>query len=176
MSRYFICTYCYEIYMKLNILITKTNSMKTKIIDWALISFATLFISGCAAIFTGTKDNISFKSTPNGAVIYKDGIELCKTPCSIKMKRFVGNTNLEMKLDGYETRVFKMDKTINIVSVLNLGNLLGWAIDAATGAIMKYDKKEYNFELSKNKGVSSIQPDKIYIDTKKKTVDVYVTK
>lgn len=139
-----------------------------------LITFI-IFISGCSTLFTGTKDNISFKSNPSNATIYKDGIELCKTPCTIKMKRAVGNSNIEMKLDGYETRVFKMDKAFNIVSVLNLGNLLGWAIDAATGAVMKYDRKDYNFELTKNKGISSLQPDKIYIDSKKNIVDIYVT-
>jgi PEGA domain len=155
--------------------ITKTYFMKRKNFHWAAVLFAGFLISSCATLFTGTKDDISFKSTPSGAVIYKDGIELCKTPCSLKMKRSIGNTNIEMKLDGYETRVFKLDKTLNIVSVVNMGNLLGWAIDAATGAVMKYDRKEYNFELSKNKRISSIQPEKIYIDTKKNIVDIYVS-
>lgn len=150
--------------------------MKTKNLSWTLLLFAGFLIASCATLFTGTKDDISFKSTPPGAVVYKDGIELCKTPCTIKMKRSLSNSNIEMKLDGYETRVFKMDKALNIVSVINLGNLLGWAIDAATGAIMKYDRKDYNFELSKNKRISSIQPEKIYIDSKKNTVDIYVTK
>jgi len=149
--------------------------MKKQIFQISLLLSSIICISSCSALFTGTKDDISFKSNPTGATIYKDGIELCKTPCTIKMKRSFGDTNVELKLDGYETRVFKMDKAFNIVSVLNLGNLLGWAIDAATGAVMKYDRKEYSFELIKNKGISSIQPDKIFIDTKKNTVDIYVT-
>jgi hypothetical protein len=135
-----------------------------------------LLLTSCSALFTGTKDEITFNSTPAGAVVYKDGIELCKTPCAVSIKRSLGDTKVEMKLDGYQTRVFTLDKAFNVVSVLNLGNLLGWGIDAATGAIMKYDKKNYTMELSKEKRVSSLQPEKIYIDTKKNTVDVYVTK
>lgn len=135
-----------------------------------------IFFSGCAIIFTGGKDEIAFTSTPAGAVVYKDGIELCKTPCSFAIKRSFGDTKVEMKLDGYQTRVFTLDKTFNVISVLNLGNLIGWGIDAATGAIMKYDKKNYNIELSKEKRISSLNPEKIYFDSKKHTVDIYVAK
>lgn len=143
--------------------------------------FSTMFLTSvlltsCSALFTGTKDEITFNSTPSGAVVYKDGIELCKTPCAVPIKRSLGDTKVEMKLDGYQTRVFSLDKAFNVVSVINLGNLLGWGIDAATGAIMKYDKKNYSMELSKEKRVSSLQPEKILIDTKKNTVDVYVSK
>lgn len=140
------------------------------------IMIVSILMTSCSALFTGTKDEITFNSTPVGAVVYKDGIELCKTPCAVAIKRSMGDTKVEMKLDGYQTRIFTLDKAFNVISVLNLGNLLGWGIDAATGAIMKYDKKNYTMELSKEKRVSSLQPDKIYIDTKKNTVDVYVSK
>ena len=150
--------------------------MKKNLFSYALFICTITLFSSCSALFTGTKDEITFNSTPAGAIVYKDGIELCKTPCAVPIKRSLGDTKVEMKLDGYQTRVFMLDKTFNVISVLNLGNLLGWGIDAVTGAIMKYDKKNYSMDLSKEKRVSSLQPEKIYIDTKKNTVDVYVTK
>jgi len=141
---------------------------------FVVMTTASLLMTSCATIFTGTKDRITFNSTPTGATIYKDGVEQCKTPCTIRVKRSLGDTDIEYKLDGYETRLITLDKEFNIVSVLNLGNLLGWGIDALSGAVMKYDKKTYDITLSKNNKTSRIEPSKINIDTKKNVVDVYV--
>ena len=114
------------------------------------VAIISLMMTSCATIFTGTKDRITFNSTPAGATIYKDGVEQCKTPCTLPVKRSLGDTEIEYKLDGYETRLITLDKEFNVVSVINLGNLLGWGIDALTGAVMKYDKKVYDISLSKN--------------------------
>jgi len=140
------------------------------------IVIASMLITSCATIFTGTKDRISFNTTPVGAIIYKDGVEQCKTPCSFKVKRELNDTDIEIKLDGYETRLITLDKEFNLVSILNLGSLLGWGIDAISGSLMKYDRKAYDLTLSKNNITSLIKPAKIYIDTKKNVVDVYVIK
>lgn len=135
-----------------------------------------IFATSCATIFTGTKDQISFNSTPSGAVIYKDGVELCTTPCSYKVKRSLSDTDIEIKLDGYETRLITLDTEFNVVSVINLGNLFGWGIDALSGAVMKYDRKSYEISLTPNKITSSIEPSRINIDTQKNTVDLFVQK
>lgn len=133
-----------------------------------------LLLTSCATLFTGTKDRISFNSSPQGAMIYKDGVEQCKTPCTLRVRRSVNDTDLELKLDGYETRLITLDKEFNVVSVLNLGNLLGWGIDVASGAVMKYDRKSYDIQLSKGNRTSVILPSKINIDTKANQVEVFV--
>jgi hypothetical protein len=130
-------------------------------------------LSSCATIFTGTKDRISFNTTPPGAMIYIDGLEQCKTPCSILVKRRLEDTEVEFKLDGYDTRIIKLSKDLNIMSVFNLGNLIAWGIDALSGAVMKYDRKSYDIILE-GKQTSMIFPNRIDIDTKKKTVDLYI--
>jgi uncharacterized protein YceK len=133
-----------------------------------------LIASGCATLLTGTRDTISFNSTPGGAKVYMDGLELCKTPCRIPVKRSINEVDIEFKLDGFETRLFTLDKEFNVVSVINLGNLLGWAIDVATGSIMKYHIKSYELEL-KEKNLSILEsPREIQIDTRQNLVDVYV--
>lgn len=142
-----------------------------------LIFLITLFLmTGCATIFTGTKDRISFTSTPSGAVIYKDGVEICTTPCNYNVKRSLNDTEMEFKLDGYETRLITLDKELNLVSIVNLGNLFGWGIDALSGAVLKYDRRSYDIKLSPEKSASLLQPNRIDIDTQSNTVTLTVQK
>ena len=136
-----------------------------------LLVVSILLFSSCATIFTGTKDRLHFDSTPQGATVYIDGLEMCKTPCDLVVKRDINGKEVELKLDGYRTRIIQLDQAFNVVSVINLGNILGWAIDLATGSVMKYDRKVYDISLEKT--MSNVQPNKIEIDTKAKTVAVY---
>jgi hypothetical protein len=138
-----------------------------------LLAATLLFMTSCATIFTGTKDRITFNSTPSGTTIYIDGIEQCKTPCTMKVKRSVNDTDVEFKLDGYETRLITLSKEFNVISIINLGNLFGWGIDALSGAVMKFDKKTYDITLD-NKKTSMINPTRINIDTQKNIVELYV--
>lgn len=138
-----------------------------------ILTASVIGFTSCATIFTGTKDRISFNTTPPGAMIYIDGLEQCRTPCSILVKRRIEDTEVEFKLDGYDTRIIKLSKDLNIMSVFNLGNLVAWGIDALSGAVMKYDRKSYDIILD-GKKTSMIYPSRINIDTKKKTVELYV--
>jgi hypothetical protein len=121
-----------------------------------------------------TKDRITFNSTPTGATIYKDGIEQCKTPCTLPIKRSINDTGIEYKLEGYETRLITLSKEFNVVSIINLTNFLGWDIDALTGSVLKYDTKAYDIKLSKIDKTSMLFPSNINFDTKEKVVEVYV--
>jgi hypothetical protein len=109
-----------------------------------------------------------------GARVLIDGVEVCKTPCDENITRKVGESQIEFKLEGYETKVINLSKTFNVVSILNFGNLIGWGIDIATGAVFKYDKRAYDIELSKNNKVSKVMPDRIEINTKTHQVELYV--
>ncbi len=137
--------------------------------------FATimLFVTSCATLFTGTKDRLTFNSDPSGATIYIDGIEQCTTPCTMRVKRNINETDVEFRLDGYETRLITLSKEFNIISILNLGNLLGWGIDAVSGAVLKYDRKTYDITLE-NKNTAMINPTRINIDTQENIVELYV--
>jgi hypothetical protein len=129
--------------------------------------------NGCATLFTGTKDRISFDSNPQGAKVLIDGIEVCKTPCEAKVKRSISDKAVEFKLDGYSTKVITLDNTFNVVSVLNLTDIVGWGIDILTGAVMKYDRKSYTVDLEKK--LSQINLETIEVNTKDKLLTLYVT-
>lgn len=112
---------------------------------------ATLMLSSCATIFTGSKQTVQINSMPPSADIEVDGIKVGVTPMAVPLKKgFTGQT-LSLKLDGYETKTFQPVTTFNPVAVLNLFGLIGWAVDAATGAMMKYDPKVYDVKLDQKK-------------------------
>ncbi|SPY34999.1 PEGA domain [Porphyromonas cangingivalis] len=136
-----------------------------------------LLTSSCATIFTGTSDTIRFNSNPQGASIYIDGIEICKTPCDYKVKRSLGNKDFEVKLDGYEARIITLDREFNPIAILNLGGMIGWAVDAATGAMMQYGRKSYDINLEKKiRNVAKSNPKEIHIDTVNKVVAFHIVK
>ena len=46
----------------------------------------------------------------------------------------------------YERGTFILRKSFDAVAILNLAGILGWAVDFATGAIMKYDRTNYDLD------------------------------
>lgn len=118
---------------------------------FALSMVGLLTLQSCATVFTGTRDMIHFDSKPAGARVRIDGIDMGCTPLDISVKRAINDKAVTMQLDGYEPRTFVLSKEFNFVSVLNLFGLVGWAIDAATGALMNYDQKQYTIELDPQK-------------------------
>lgn len=105
-----------------------------------------VLMSSCATIFTGTKTNIMFNSEPSGATVEMDGLEIGTTPLTYPVKKsFDGIISFEK--DGYERKTIGLQKSFNAVSIINLGSILGWIIDVATGSIKKFDQKGVKVEL-----------------------------
>ena len=112
---------------------------------------ATLMLSSCATVFTGTKQTVNIKTDPPAADIEVDGIKVGVTPMDVTLKKgFTGQT-VNLKLNGYEAKTFQPTTTFNAVSVVNFLFVPGFIIDAATGAMMKYDPKVYEFKLEQKK-------------------------
>lgn len=110
-----------------------------------------ILANSCATVFTGTKQNVQINTSPPGAKVLVDGIERGTTPLALRLKKGSEGQVITIKMEGYETKVFQPETDVNFVSVLNLFNLLFWGIDAATGALWKYDPKYYEFELTQKK-------------------------
>jgi hypothetical protein len=130
----------------------------------AVVLLAGLSISGCATLFTGTRDAISFDSTPEGALVLIDGIERGRTPTTIRVKRSVGDRVVTLRLQGYADRTFVLSREFNVVSVLNLKNVFGWGVDAATGALFKYSDRTYHMELDQRRRLAeSLSVDRVLL-------------
>jgi hypothetical protein len=110
---------------------------------------AIVFFSSCATIFTGTSQTVQVNSVPSGAKVQVDGIDRGTTPAALKLKKGSDGQTVTLKMEGYETKTFQPETSFNGVAVLNLFSLLGWGIDAVTGAIYKYSPKYYEIELEK---------------------------
>ncbi|MDA9570100.1 PEGA domain-containing protein [Porticoccaceae bacterium] len=107
-------------------------------------------LTGCATIFDGDTQLLTFDSVPTGAEVYVDGVLLGVTPMSASIKRKKGAT-LTMKKEGYVDRVMPMATTMNMTFLGNLvtGGLFGTTTDSATGAINKYEPGQFMVTLQK---------------------------
>jgi hypothetical protein len=125
-----------------------------------------VLLAGCATIFTGTRDTIAFNSTPDRATVLIDGIERGRTPTALRVKRTVGDRIVTLRLEGHADRTFVLGKEFNVVSVLNLKNVLGWGVDAATGALFRYSDRTYHLELHQRQQLArSLQVDDVLLLT-----------
>ena len=105
-----------------------------------------ILMSSCATIFTGTKTNIMFNSEPSGATVEMDGLEIGTTPLTYPVKKSFDGI-IAFEKDGYQRKSIGLQKSFNAVSIINLGSILGWIIDVATGAVKKFDQKGVKVEL-----------------------------
>jgi hypothetical protein len=122
--------------------------MKKLILSVVIPSILTL--TSCATIFTGTSETIQFDSNVQGAKVEMDGVEVGRTPHTMKVKKSF-NGIMTMSSEGYISKNFELQKSFNPVSILNLASLPFWLIDILTGAVNKYDQKGYKITLDKEK-------------------------
>jgi hypothetical protein len=119
--------------------------------------FVILLLPSCATIFSGTKARVTVTS-PNAswANIKVDGNEYNNVvfPAQIKVKRGYVPSVIKAENPDMEGSV-TVDKTFNPVAVLNLADVIGWAIDAADGAIMKPTQREYTIFMNPKKKSSA---------------------
>ena len=112
-------------------------------------ALAFLSFSGCASIFTGTTQSVQVNSVPNGANVSVGGIDRGLTPLPVVLKKGSSGECVTLTLPGYQQKTFQPQTAFNPVAILNLWGILGWGIDAATGALWKYDPTFYNIQLQK---------------------------
>lgn len=72
-------------------------------------------------------------------------------PYETRVKRGFTDTEVKVESEGYDPVRFTIFKTFNAVSVINLFDVLGWGIDAATGAMTKPDQRAYEIMFAEPK-------------------------
>ncbi|WP_027378525.1 PEGA domain-containing protein [Chryseobacterium daeguense] len=120
-----------------------------KMLSILMMSGIAISTTSCATIITGTKDKISFTSSPEGAKVFHKGIEKCTTPCTAEIPRSLSKQTVTFEKEGFASKEVKLTKKFNPVTLPNilLGGVIGVGIDAATGSLTKYSPKEYKVEL-----------------------------
>ena len=117
----------------------------------ALLTCLTLTSAGCATIFSGSHDPITFNSIPEGAVVEINGARVGKTPVTIPIKRSITPPQVRLKLADHEPQAILLQNTFNAVALLDILFWPGFIVDAATGSLMKYDMVSYEAELEPKK-------------------------
>ena len=118
-----------------------------------VIGIISLFtFSSCSSIFCGAKANVTFESDiEEPATLTIDGQKHKNVtfPYTTKVRRGFDETVVKVEAPSYNTETIVINKNFNAVSVINLFDVLGWGIDAATGAITKPEQKWYQIEMTK---------------------------
>ena len=108
--------------------------------------------TSCASIFCGSKAKVTFDSNvKENVTLTIDGIKYhdVEFPYTVKIARGFDDTIVKAEVKEYKTETLVIDKKFNPVSIINLGDILGWGIDAATGAITKPSQTYYEIEFKK---------------------------
>ena len=69
---------------------------------------------------------------------------------TIKVKKQLSDKTLIAKKDGYKNTLVTLEATLNPVSIINLTNILAWAIDLGTGKCCKWDTTVVEIEMEKS--------------------------
>ncbi len=112
---------------------------------------AVVLFNGCATIFSGSKNDVSFSSDPSGASIYIDGMLMGKTPLLIELSK-KREHHVEFRLEGYEPGPRLITHSVGagwvILDVL-FGGLIGIVVDAVTGSWYSLDDHHVHATLEK---------------------------
>jgi hypothetical protein len=97
-------------------------------------------VTGCATITRGTSEVLVINTEPAGATASLSSGHMCKTPCSIELKR-KNAVHVKLEKAGYETLDTDVKSEVSgaggaaMAGNVILGGLIGAGIDAATGAM-----------------------------------------
>lgn len=110
---------------------------------------ALLAAGGCATVFSGSDQSVSFSSNPLGAEVLVDGVPVGFTPVATRFDRDTFATRLiTIRRPGYQPRQFQLHKSLNAIAILNLTCVLSWLTDAVTGGLIEYSPGAYHLELT----------------------------
>jgi hypothetical protein len=101
----------------------------------SLCALVVLCFSGCATIIKGTTQAIPISSDPSGADILVDGMLVGQTPSDVEVKRKRDHL-VVIEKKNYQPKNIPIVKNVggavwgNIIA----GGLIGWGVDATSGA------------------------------------------
>jgi hypothetical protein len=116
----------------------------------ASVTAACFTITGCAALFRGSHDVVSFSSDPPGAKVYVDGMEMGKTPMQAPLVA-KHDHSVQFRMDGYEatSKVISSSAGGGWIVLDVLGGVIPIVVDAATGAWNGLDDSNVSVILDK---------------------------
>jgi len=119
----------------------------------AVIAVAgSLVLNACATIISGTKQQMSFQSSPEDVTVTVTGRIIGKTPITVQLDKKSGQT-VTFSKDGYKP--ITMELTTHLDSWfwgnIIIGGLLGSTTDGVSGAVNEYSPTQYLVTLTPEK-------------------------
>lgn len=107
-------------------------------------------LSGCALVFTGANQDISFDSNVKGVSVYIDGAFACTTPCSFPVEKNSGTVSVMAKKRGYETSSTALKTEFNPLAFTGITTYgLPLTTDVVKGTAWKYRQDGVYFDMVK---------------------------
>ena len=109
---------------------------------------STPFMSGCATVLKGTHQEIPVASEPSNAAVLVDGVRQGNTPIKLNLAR-KGNYVVTLALADHETESITINRSMGGAVAGNIvaGGLIGWGVDAGTGAQYNLNPNSINIRL-----------------------------
>ena len=108
--------------------------------------------TSCATVFCGSKKAITLDANVpvQSADLMIDGHKYRNVtfPYVVKVRRGFDESVVKAEAEGYQPTEMVIYKSFNAVSILNMLGLVGWAVDAATGSMMKPEYNYYELEFT----------------------------
>jgi hypothetical protein len=119
-----------------------------KKLNFLTLVIVCIFLTNCATIIHGAREEVAFSSRPSSATIKINGQDFGQTPKVIKLKRS-GTYLIKIELPGYLPTELTIDHKVDgwIVGNVFIGGLIGIVIDASTGAMFHLTPDQINATL-----------------------------
>jgi hypothetical protein len=111
--------------------------------------YSAITITGCATLFSGSSEDVSLTSEPQGAKILVNGINEGKTPATLHFKKGK-EYSIEFVKDGYESKSVRLGYSLGagwLILDIFTTFFIGVIVDAVTGAWNGSDFNYYKANL-----------------------------
>ena len=127
------------------------DKLMSKSLVLGILVLIVCLMSGCASIVSGTSQEVTFQSAPEGATVTVGGKVIGKTPITTTIKK-KNDQALTFEKEGYKTQTMQLATRLdswfwgNIV----LGGVIGSTTDGLSGAVHEYSPNQYFITLPPN--------------------------
>lgn len=115
---------------------------------FCLLATFVFVLNGCATIFKGSTDTVSYSSDPSGAKVYINGQLMGTTPFQLDLKSNQTYT-IEFRKEGYENKTVILNNSVGAGWIILdvLFGLVPVLVDAATGNWYSLDQSHVTAAL-----------------------------
>lgn len=128
---------------------------KMTLARWIIVCLIAVTFSGCATVLSGTSQKITIDSEPQGALV-QIGHQTGRTPVTMTIPKGK-DYEVVVSVVGRK-RVIPLTRTFDTIGFLNVLFFPGFIVDAATGALMKYEPSFVRVEFASGSLAGSGSP------------------